>query len=223
MMHKHSVLIVEDEAVIAESFNRSLLDLGYEVLGIEHKAKRVMHILSQRLPDIILLDINLEGENGFDVSQEIQRQYNIPVVFITAYADSNTISQTLKTNPYGYLIKPVSGNDIHAAIQIALNQFREQQKRHVIVRESVSTQKESVSFEVNIEYQTILQNLSPKEIQVLQFIGKGHTDEEIAEQLYISRHTVKTHRRNISNKTNIHTINKLMLFAIESGVLLAQN
>lgn len=117
-----SVLIVEDEAVLAIGMEYSLEEFGYEVTGIETTADSALKHVSLNKPDIILMDIKLKGEEtGIDAAKKIWAKYKIPIIFLTSYSDDKTIKNAMESEPYGYLIKPCRDEELKVAIETALH------------------------------------------------------------------------------------------------------
>ena len=106
-MGKINVLVVEDESIVSKDIQYSLKKLGYNVVGVAATGQKAIDLCREKSPDIILMDIMLKGDiNGIEASTRIKESYNIPVIFLTAYADENTLSKAKVTEPYAYIIKP---------------------------------------------------------------------------------------------------------------------
>ncbi len=123
-----SLLIVEDEAIIADDLSLSLEDLGYQVCGIASNYEESIEILQQEKPDMVLLDIMLKGEkSGIDVAHYIQNNLSIPFVFLTSLYDNATVSKAEKTTPMGYLVKPFKEADLQVTLQMAWKKHKAKQ------------------------------------------------------------------------------------------------
>ena len=117
-----SVLIVEDEIVLALGMEYSLEEFGYEVSGIETTAEGAISHVFENKPDIVLMDIKLKGiQTGIDAAKQIWNSSKIPVVFLTSYSDDKTIKNAMDSEPYGYLLKPCRDEELKVAIQTALH------------------------------------------------------------------------------------------------------
>ncbi len=120
-MSKISVLIVEDESIVAKDIQHSLKKLGYNVLGICSSGEDAIKLVEELGPDIVLMDIMLKGTmNGIEAAAQIRETNNIPVIFLTAYADENTLSKAKVSEPFGYIIKPFKEIDLHTSIEMAI-------------------------------------------------------------------------------------------------------
>lgn len=120
-----NVLIVEDEIILAMAIELSLKKMGYFVSGIESIPSEVIKHVHNFVPDIILMDINLnEKETGIDLANKIWKKYKIPIIFLTSYSNDATIKAAMESEPYGYLIKPCRDEEIKAAISMAMHKHR---------------------------------------------------------------------------------------------------
>ena len=120
-MSKTNILIVEDESIVAKDIQHSLKKLGYNVVDIVSTAENAISVAVEKLPDLVLMDIMLKGlMSGIEAAQTIREQLNIPVIFLTAYADESTFTKAKLTEPYGYIIKPFKEIDLHTSIEMAI-------------------------------------------------------------------------------------------------------
>ena len=121
-MSQKKILIVEDESIIAEDISDSLISLGYSITGMVYSGEEAIEAAAQFRPDLILMDVNLQGEmDGITAAAEIRSRFQIPVVYLTAYTDENTLRRVNATKPYGYIVKPFEEKNLHTTIQLALH------------------------------------------------------------------------------------------------------
>lgn len=124
MEHKLKVLIVEDEAIIAMDIEQKLEQAGYLVIDSVSSFDEGIKSLSNKTPDVILMDIFIEGEQtGIDLAKRIAKDYLIPVIFVTSNTSRGMLSEVKKTNPYGFVSKPFETKDLVSAIEIAHHKF----------------------------------------------------------------------------------------------------
>src|SRR5512136_1638843 len=103
------ILIAEDEMIVAEDLELTLADLGHEVVGKVSTGELAVQLAEETKPDLILMDIKLRGEiDGIQASEQIRSRLDIPVIYLTAYEETDTISRAKITEPYGFLTKPFS-------------------------------------------------------------------------------------------------------------------
>jgi signal transduction histidine kinase len=115
------ILVVEDELITAQHLKQSLTRLGYHVIGVAASGRAAIQAAERDLPDLMLADIRLQGNvDGIEVAAQFQRRLGIPTIFLSALADSETLKRAQVIEPYGYLVKPFSADDLHATIEIGL-------------------------------------------------------------------------------------------------------
>lgn len=124
-MAGEGILIVEDERIIALDLKQRLERFGYEVLGIAHNEESAIASVQERAPDLVLMDIMLGNEmSGIEAADGITKRFGIPIVFLTAYADDETLEQVKSVRPAGYVLKPFKERELYTTIDIALYKNR---------------------------------------------------------------------------------------------------
>ena len=120
-MEPAKILIVEDEYIIANDMQTILEDMGYEVCDLVSSGEQAIEKVEELRPDVVLMDIMLKGKmDGIETANHIKLNYNIPVVYITAYADDKILKKAMITEPFGYLIKPFKDQELRLNIEMAL-------------------------------------------------------------------------------------------------------
>lgn len=115
------ILIVEDEAIIVKSLENRLLKAGYSIIGFASSGGEAIRLARLQKPDLILMDIKLEGEmNGIEAAEEINKHLNIPIIYLTSYSDDDTFQKAKITNPFAYLHKPFDGEQLQRIIDLTL-------------------------------------------------------------------------------------------------------
>ena len=118
---KTKLMVVEDQKAVALAMEYDLKGMGYEVTKIVRDGKDVVKEIEENRPDLILMDIVLEGEtDGIDAVKEIQRNYDIPVVYLTGHANDEIFERAKLTGPFGFLIKPFEARELNVTIKAAL-------------------------------------------------------------------------------------------------------
>ncbi len=131
---KMKILIVEDENIVAKDIKGSLKGFGYDVVDIVGTGEEAIRRAEDLKPDLVLMDIMLKGKmNGIDVARHIREHVHIPVVFLTAYADEDTLHSAKLSEPFGYIIKPFEDAELHSTIQMAV--YRYEMERRLKERE----------------------------------------------------------------------------------------
>ena len=121
------VLIVEDEMIIAAKISMHLTNLGYEVSGIIPRGEEALVHCQENPPDILLLDIKLKGElSGIETAKAIQKELDIPIIYLTANADDATFDEAKQTRPFAFLSKPYKKLDLQRTIDLVVNRLNDQ-------------------------------------------------------------------------------------------------
>lgn len=196
------VLIVEDESIVALDIKNALIKLGYDVIACATNADEAIASIKKILPDIIIMDIHLNhSTDGIETAKAIQKIANIPILYLTAFADDETIRRAIHTNPIGYLIKPFKREELKSTILLGLH--KKERAEQVIVDPNFIVLGENYSYDLSNDqlfYSTIPVKLSMKENLLLKLLieakGKVVTFNELEYFLWpdntISRSTLRT-------------------------------
>jgi CheY-like chemotaxis protein len=143
-MSHSKILVVEDDRIVARDIQQQLSRIGHVVVGITARGEDVVSLATQSQPDLVLMDIRLEGKlDGIDVAQQIHERFGIPVIFLTAYADEETVTRARVTEPFGYLLKPFEDSQLRTTIEMALykhaaeRKLRESERRYAVTLSSI--------------------------------------------------------------------------------------
>ncbi len=135
-MDQPNILIVEDEALVALDIQSKLEDMGYSVVALIRSGEEAVQTACDMRPDLILMDINLQGAmDGISAAACIQERNPTAVVYMTAHGDKDTLHRAKMTEPLGYIIKPFDERDLRAAIEVALNKHHMVETRETAQRE----------------------------------------------------------------------------------------
>jgi len=128
-MAGEKILLVEDESIVALDIRERLKSLGYNVLDILPTGEEAILSLQDDVPDLVLMDIKLSGEiDGIMAATEMRSQHDIPIVFLTAYADEPTLQRAKLAQPYGYLIKPFKERELYSTLELAFHKHKEERQ-----------------------------------------------------------------------------------------------
>ena len=135
-MEKLKILIVEDEGVVALQLKINLQKWDYAVSGIFASGEEALENLKTSSPDLVLMDMNLQGDlDGIETAEVIRKQYNLPVIYLTANSEEKTIRRAKETQPYGYILKPFNAQEIRIAVEIAIYKYRVDLEKEKLTRE----------------------------------------------------------------------------------------
>ena len=163
-MTKTKILVVDDQIDVAESIKNTLEHLGYAVPAIAYYGQEAIKLAGEMRPDLILMDIKLAGNlDGVEAAAAIQSRLDVPVVYLTAYADDQTLQRAQVTEPFGYILKPFTSRELHSAISIALY-------KHAIEHR---LKKSEARYRAVVEDQTeLISRYRPD--YVLTFVNEAH-------------------------------------------------
>ena len=179
-MGQTRILVVEDERIVAQDIKHRLEDLGYEVPAVAVRGQEAILKAQQSQPDLVLMDIRLEGEtDGIKAAEVIRTRFHIPVLYLTALTDEETLRRAKVTQPFGYIVKPFKNRDLYTAIEVTLH-------RHQMERELAASEEryrlhfESVSDLIfSLDSELRLLTVSPSIKNVL-----GYEPEELEGQSF---------------------------------------
>jgi len=227
-MAKVKVLIVEDENIVAKDIQLSLKKLGYTVIGIEKSGEGAILNAQNSSPDIIIMDIMLKGEiNGIEAAEKIRKEFNIPIIFLTAYADENTLSKAKISEPYAYVIKPFKEIDLHTSIEMAL--YKHSKELEVLKERdmlySIVENKESSDF-IFVKSKSRLVKLKTKDIFYIEAL-KDYVVINTTTSRYTIHSTMKEIERKMPSEQFIrvhrsYIVNINKIFEIESPNLILE-
>lgn len=125
-----TILVVEDEGIVAQEIKSRLEKSGYTVCAVAHDGKSAIAHAGEKKPDLVLMDIRLKGEmDGIEAAGIIGERSGIPVVYLTAYTDPDTLERAKVKDPFGYVVKPFETRSLIVSIEIALHRHRSEAER----------------------------------------------------------------------------------------------
>lgn len=204
------IIIADDHLLFIDGL-RALLksEMGIAVVGEAHNGKELLTIIKATPADMVLLDINMPQMNGLDAAQTIRLLYpSIKIIMLSTYSETHLLTKAMQSGANGYLLKNSSKNElIHTIHSVASG------------NEYFPAYDAEKNYQTGITDSFLKQfNLTKREVELLKLIKKGLTNQQIAEQLFLSIYTVETHRKNIMQKLGLNGSSSLMRFIVENGV-----
>ena len=198
-MGKARVLVVEDEGVIRDYIKVTLQDLGYSVPAAVATGEDAVAKAEETRPDLVLMDIRLKGKlDGIEAARQIGSHLNIPVIYLTSYADENTLERAKTTRPFGYIVKPFDEKEVHATIEMAIYKDREEkQMKERLLQELQSTHQRIFGLARELTDQSGPVHLNAPPLNEIpsqaepQQSEKTYTVKEAANYLGISDRTIQ--------------------------------
>ncbi len=216
-MNKINVLLADDHTIVRQGI-RSLLatEPDIEVVGEAENGRQAVQMAKSLSPDIVMMDIAMPQLNGLEATRQIVKE-GVPtkVLVLSSYSDDEYVHQLTEAGATGYLIKQTAANDLIKAI-------REAYKGNAFFSPSISRRLLDYYRESYLKGRSPIKHndqLTPRELEVLQLVAEGRVNKQIAADLGISIKTVEKHRQQVMNKLNIHDVAGLTRYAIARGII----
>lgn len=204
--NKTTILIADDHQIVAGGIEAILnTSEALKVVGAVDNGQKVLDTLATSPVDLVLMDINMPVMNGIDCTRKIKAQYpKVKVIILTMYNRKQFIRELFEVGADGCVLKSNSGKELLTAIErvVSGKTYFDQ------LNDFIDAPKEFKEF-----------RLSEREIEIIELIAEGATSREIANRLFISEHTVKTHRKNIFQKTNVSDSDQLIQWAMNNQLI----
>src|SRR5579871_417804 len=184
-MSSTRILVVEDEAVVAMDFERRLRKSGYEVSAIASTAEQALASIEQAKPDLVLMDIHLRRSPDIEAAREVRRLHQLPVIFLTAYADQATLERAIEAELFSYLIKPVGNANLATTIELSLHKHRAEQelkKREAWLETTLGSMADAVAV---TDAGGLVQFLNPAAERLTGWSRQKATGEKTAQVIHL--------------------------------------
>ena len=217
-------MIVEDDSRMVQLLKLTIERLGYRIVGQASSGKEAIDLAIQLLPDLVIMDINLEGNiDGIEATQRIRETCNIPVVYLTAHEDEFLFQRAKDTDPFGYLIKPFIDKELRIVIEIALYKDRQEKKLKSIQEYTRNIIQSSMDMIVAVD-----NNRKITEFNKMAEESFGYTREEVLGKhinlLYADKvEGLAIHKKTIKNKRCVQEIHNRHKFGAIFPSLLASS
>jgi DNA-binding NarL/FixJ family response regulator len=219
-MNSDKIMVVEDEWIVAKEICMDLKDLGYKVCSTASTGDEAIRNVEEDRPDLILMDIVLKGKmDGIEAAERITSQFDIPIIYLTAYTNQEYIERAKQTKPFAYLVKPFRQKELYANIEMVLHKHRlDKEIKEYLGRlakcyrgkiESVSGAIELRGPYVSGHHRRVAEfvnaiagemkkyRMTPRQQEIALLVATGQSNREIAEKLSITEYTVKDHVKKI--------------------------
>lgn len=208
------ILIIEDEVLIAEHIKKYLIDFGYTEIYLAHNTRIALEAINKIQPDLVLLDIQLQGPNdGILIAKEIDLNYKIPYLFITANTDMLVLQKAVLTKTIGYITKPVKKTDLFASIQLALKTEAAKTESFILIKDQSGNNKVNLNEIKFIEGNGNYINIHTKDKKHIT----RHTFDWVQQQLTES-HFIRVHRSFLVNMHHVTRKSATAIFIDETEI-----
>ncbi len=208
-------MIVDDHLVVREGLKKLLaLEENIEVVAEASSGLECLQIIDQLTPDLIFMDVRMPGIDGIETTRRVcQKKPHVKVIMLTIYEDEEYVIEAIRSGAKGYVLKKVNREDLLKIIN------------HVIENRAFLDPEMTAKFIDHVRQgdtfikETGKAKLTKRELEVLQAIVSGYTDRIIAESLYISEHTVKSHIKNIYRKLKVSSRSQVVRKALQDEII----
>ena len=216
-MQKINVLLVDDHTVVRQGLKALLTaEEDIQVVGEAETGRQAVQAARKWLPDVVVMDIAMPSLNGLEATRQIIKEVpSSKVLILSSYSDDEYVEQLTEAGAVGYLVKQTASVELIKAI-------REVQKGNAFFSPTISKRLMDHYRQAFLNGQPERkksQNLTSRELEVLQLIAEGSANKQIAAELCISIKTVEKHRQQVMNKLNIHDVAGLTRYAIAKGMV----
>ncbi len=218
-MEKIKLILVDDHQLVRAGIANLLNnEEGFDIIGEAYDAESFYELLKTQTPDIVLLDIALQGMSGIDITKKIHNKYpSIRIIMLSMHTSEEFIFNAINAGARGYIPKNTSRKELIDAINAVYRgeEYFAESISNVILKSYIK--KTKTNNEVTQEQENLL---SKREIEVLRLFGEGLTNQEIADKLFISIRTVESHKNHIMARLELKTTVDLLKFAIKNNIVM---
>lgn len=216
-MSKIRVLLADDHAILRKGLH-ALLDRvnDIEVIGEAQTGLEAIRQADENQLDVLVMDIGMPELNGIEATKRIKKQHpDIQIIILTVHSNEEYVSQIFHAGASGYIMKDSAPDELIEAIRSVArgNKYLSPKLSTLVVDEYIKPRSRVADP---------LESLTEREREILQLIGEGNSNKDIAEKLFISVKTVETHRTNLANKLDIHKTAELIQYAIRRGIVVLE-
>lgn len=207
------ILISDDHTLFRQGLRSLLENEGFRVAGEAGDGRSAVKLAKQLRPDAAIVDVGMPNLNGIDATKQIRHESpEVKVIVLSMRADSRAVLDAFAAGACAYLLKEAAFEEVVVALKVVLQgkTYLSPAIAHVVVRNSVERWSSSPG--------PVRRGISGREREILQLVAEGRSSKEMAASLYVSMKTIETHRKQIMDKLNLHSIAELTKYAIREGV-----
>lgn len=219
-MSNIQLFVVDDHPIFVDGIVNLLKDTpGFEIIGTASNGQEFLDKIKTKQPDIVLMDINMPVMDGIEATKELKLNYpKVKVIALTMFNDIRFIKDLLEIGAKGYVLKNISREDLIKAIHTVSEgkPFLDSTVQEKVISSMSATDEDEFDEK---EADLMVQNITSRELEILQLIALGLTSQDISQKLFISKNTVETHRKNLLAKLNVKNTASLLKFAYKKGLV----
>jgi two-component system response regulator NreC len=212
------ILIADDHGLLRAGL-RALLNAepDLDVVGEAMDGEQALKLTRSLQPDIVLMDISMPGCGGIEAAQLLTKEHaNVRVLMLTVHEDTELLQEAIRSGAAGYIVKRAVESEL-------VNAIRAVSRGDLYIHPVMTRALFSNTLPVSAEKPETIEELTPREVEILRLLAQGHINREIAQLLSLSIRTVESHRANILGKLNLHSRVELVRYAKERGLITMGN
>lgn len=210
------IVLADDHTLVRHGLRLMLeREPGMKVVGEASNGREALQVVETASPHVIIMDLGMPTLNGIEAARQIHLKHSATcIVILSMHSDETYVLRALQAGARAYLLKDCADTDLINAIKAVLEgkAFFSPAISRVLVEDYVRQLQEK-------GVQDSYELLTSREREILQLIGEGNSNKEVAQKLNLSPYTVETHRSNLMEKLNLHSIPDLILYAVRKGVV----
>ena len=208
------IFIADDHRILREGL-RSMIEKirNVDVVGEAGNGREAVRLASEKRPDVVIMDVNMPDLNGIEATRLLLKELPaVKVIALSMYSDKRFVAGMLRAGASGYLLKAGAFEELATAVQTVMagDIYLSPRVTGVVIEDYVG--------QLNQEKSAPTKTLSPREREILQLLAEGKSSKDVASLLHVSEKTVHSHRQNIMEKLNLHSIAELTKYAIREGI-----
>jgi two-component system, NarL family, response regulator NreC len=208
------ILIADDHGILRDGLHVLIqAEPGYEVAGEAANGQEAIRLVASLHPDIILMDISMPDISGIEATRQIKAlKPDARILFLTVHEDKGLLQEAIQSGASGYILKRAVKTDLFNAIRTIMG-------GGIYLHPGIMQTLMGAAPEAETKKDNKLDELTPREVEVLRLLARGYTNQQIADELVISSRTVQFHRGNLTEKLQLHSRVELVHFAVENGLV----
>ncbi|WP_439130706.1 response regulator [Polaribacter sp.] len=213
-----NILIADDHPLIAEGIKSTFENQpDFKVLAVVNNGEEALHFITNNNVDVVLLDIDMPIMDGIACAKLITAKFKkVKVAMLSMHQEASIIKNLVSIGVKGYMLKTIPSDELLTAVKKI---YKGDAYFNADVTKALISNYSSNSFSQNSNISPLLNELTPREKEIIKYISQGFTNKQIGEKLFISPRTVDSHRTNIMKKINVHNVASLIRFAFQNGLI----
>ncbi len=211
-MKKPRVLLADDHTFVLEGFKK-LLEEQCELVGSAEDGRALLEVAIELQPDLVILDISMPRLNGIEAAKKLTKLLpGVKLIFVTMHTDTAYVNEAFKAGASGYLLKCSAATELIQAVQAVMSD-------HFYVTPLIAKDLVTSFLKPGQASLPTIDDLTPRQREILQLVAEGFSAKEIAQQLQVSHRTIEFHKAKVMEQLQLHTTAELVKYAVAHGLV----